>query len=118
MSRHYDDLKLEPTGTKKGLEKLKKIFRYGNKLSIEEQVDFIRVLVRARGRVVADLVLKGEMESDEQEENMRGFMIADNLLKRAEAGQRVDFKAFGRSRDEVGDDILEFIRRLGRNWRK
>lgn len=56
------------SGTEEGLEKLGRINYYMNRAGdpLDQQVENQAILIRARGRVVCDLIRKGDLDEDAQ----------------------------------------------------
>lgn len=104
----YQQLKEQPTGTKEGIVKLGNVYTKAQKSEFttpDERVELAIVLVRARGRIIADLIRKGEIQEDEQADLMRGFSKTITALSQLKRGER--------PQAEIVEESLEFIRRHG-----
>lgn len=104
----YLKLREEPTGTQEGMDILARIYKLAQRsiyTTADERVDLATILVRARGRIVADLIRRGEIEEDTQADLMRGFSKTMTALAQLKRGER--------PQAEIVEESLEFIRRHG-----
>ena len=99
----YQQLKESPTATGEGLEYLPRIWWHLR--DDENVIDIMAILVRARGRVIADLIKLGVIQQDSvaTEANLTTRII--DLAKKAEQGKMDAGEALSKA--------FEFIRRHG-----
>lgn len=72
-----------------GIQWLEKVAFRVNRFAIplENRFLIMALLMRARGRVVAELIAEGKLESDEQEKLMKLFSVTVGQVEKAKAGR-------------------------------